>query len=206
MSLLDSVNNFATTLAEKARQDSILTKIVSCLPSILTSLPAALGAAAGSVVGAGANIVKNLVSGANGLLLGVVNETVARITNAVTGLLNTILNIEAQLVASFNQLKALTKYLEREALDTAEWIKNKENCKFAAAELVNCIVGRLLTQLSTKFSDRISGSLNLSKLDSSLDRITDLVEEPAARLSGWVDNAAREVDRAASRVNAAKQF
>ncbi len=205
MSLLNSVNNLTSSVADKVKQVSTITKIAACLPSVLTSLPSALGAAAGSVIGAGANIIKNLTSGATGFIQGIIDETVARITNAVTGLINTVLNIEAQLVASFNQLKALYNYLESEVNDTAEWIKNSENCKFAAAELVNCIAGRLLSQLSSTFADRISGGFGLS-LDSALDKITGKLEDPAKKLNGWVNNTARQIDKATSVVNATKLF
>ena len=205
MSLLNSVNNLTSSVADKVKQVSTLTKIAACLPSVLTSLPAALGAAAGSVIGAGANIIKNLASGATGFIQGIIDQTVTSITNAVTSLINTVLNIEAQLVASFNQLKALYNYLENEVNDTAEWIKNSENCNFAAAELVNCIAGRLLTQLSSTFADRINGGFGLS-LDSALDDITSKIEEPANKLNDWVNNTARQIDKATSVVNAANLF
>ena len=205
MSLLNSVNNLTSSVADKVKQVGTLTKIAACLPSVLTSLPAALGAAAGSVIGAGANIIKNLASGATGFIQGIIDQTVTSITNAVTSLINTVLNIEAQLVASFNQLKALYNYLENEVNDTAEWIKNSENCNFAAAELVNCIAGRLLTQLSSTFADRINGGFCLS-LDSALDDITSKIEEPANKLNDWVNNTARQIDKATSVVNAANLF
>ncbi len=205
MSLLNSVNNLTSSIAGKVRELSTIAKIAACLPSILTSLPAALGSAAGSVVGAAANAAKNLLSSAGGFLQGIINETVTRITNAVTGLINTVLNIEAQLVASFDQLKRLAGFLDKEFDDTVEWLKNKENCNFAAAELINCIAGRLLTQLSSTFASRISGGLDLA-VDSLLDDVVGKIEDPAKKLNGWVNNTASQIDKATSVVNAANLF
>ncbi len=158
-----------------------------------------------SVIGGAAGSVANLLSAPGGFLQGIINETVTRITNAVTGLLNTVLNIQAQISASIDQIKRLGDYLEKEVEDTAEWIKNTENCNFAAAELVNCIAGRLLTQLSSTFGNKIGGGFDLS-LGSIVDKVVDKIEEPGEKLNGWVNNTAKQIDKATSIVGATKLF
>lgn len=203
MSLLNSVTNLTTSIADKARQLSTIGKIAACLPSIITSLPATLGATAGKAVLGAVNSVKSALSGAGGFLQGIVNETVNRIINAVTGLVNTVLQVQAQIISSINQLKRLAQFLEDEYNDTVEYIKNSENCKFAAAELVNCVAGRLLAQLSDRFNSRVGDILSV---DSFVDDIVSKIEEPGAKLSGWVDNTARQIDKATSIVNATRLF
>lgn len=205
MSLLDSVNNLTSTIANKAKQLSTVAKIAACLPSIITSIPATLGAVAGSIVKSAVGTVTGLLSAPGGFLQGIINETVTKITNAVTGLLNTVLNVQAQILASIDQLKRLAGFLEEEVEDTAEWIKNTENCNFAAAELVNCIAGRLLSQLSSTFGSKIGGGFDIS-LGSLVDRVVDKIEAPGEKLNGWVNNTANQIDKATSIIGATKLF
>ena len=205
MSLLDSVNNLTSTIADKAKQLSTITKIAACLPSIITSIPATIGAVAGSIVKSAVGTVTNLLSAPGSFLQGIINETVTKITNAVTGLLNTVLNVQAQILASIDQLKRLADFLEKEVEDTAEWIKNTENCNFAAAELVNCIAGRLLSQLSSTFGSKIGGGFDIS-LGSFVDKIAGKIEEPGEKLNGWVNNTANQIDKATSIIGATKLF
>ena len=194
MSLLDSVNNLTSTIAKAA-----------CLPSIITSIPTTLGAVAGSIVKSAVGTVTGLLSAPGGFLQGIINETVTKITNAVTGLLNTVLNVQAQILAYIDQLKGLAGFLENEVEDTAEWIENTENCNFAAAELVNCIAGRLLSQLSSTFGSKIGGGFDIS-LGSLVDKVVDKIEAPGEKLNSWVNNTANQIDKATSIIGATKLF
>ena len=209
MSLLNSVNNLTSAVAEKALQLSTVSKFAACLPTILTSLPSIVGGVIGnvakSVVGGIAGGVSNLLSAPGGFLTGIINETVGRITNAVTGLLNTILNLQAQIASSIQRIKNLITFLEDEFNDTKKWLENSENCKFAAAELVNCIAGNLLGQLSSIFNSKIGQGFDLS-IGGVIDNIVDKIEEPGEKLNGWVNNTASQIDRATSRINAASLF
>lgn len=209
MSLLNSVNNLTSAVAEKALQLSTVSKFAACLPTILTSLPSIVGGVIGnvakSVVGGIAGGVSNLLSSPGGFLTGIINETVGRITNAVTGLLNTILNLQAQIASSIQRIKNLITFLEDEFNDTKKWLDNSENCKFAAAELVNCIAGNLLGQLSSIFNSKIGQGFDLS-IGGVIDNIVDKIEEPGEKLNGWVNNTASQIDRATSRINAASLF
>jgi len=211
MSLLNSVNNLTSAVADKISQVSTIAKIAGCLPSILTSLPSIAGGIAGnivkSVVGGATSAVKTLLSSSGGFLSGIVNETVTKIKNAVLGLFNTVLNLQAQLVKSIERVKALKKFVEDEFKDIKEFIKNDENCKFAAAELVNCIAGNLLGQLASTFNSKTGGSLGfLDKIGSAVDRVTGAISAPGEALNGWVNNTASQIDRATSRIEATKLF
>lgn len=202
MSLLDSVNGLTSSIAGKITQISTIAKIAACLPSIITSLPATLAAVGGAIVKSAVGSITELLSGAGGFLLGIVNETIGRITSAFTGLLNTVLSIQAQIIESINELKRLAKFIQDEYNDTAEWLKNSENCDFAAAELINCIAGRLLEDLSLSLSEDADSRLNLSFLDKALDKL----ESPEEKLSDWVNNTANQIDKATSIIDATRLF
>jgi len=201
MSLLGSADSLISTVKDKVSQVSTAFKIIACLPSILTSIPATLGAIGASVAGS----VASLISGLSGVLMSVVDEVIGQITGAITGLLNQILNIQAQILGVIQQVVGLFDYLKKEVQDVKDWLENDENCKFAAAELVNCIAGNLLGELNSKISSSLDGALNLN-VDEYLGDFTEKLAQPGQQIDKWVGKTAGQIDKATAQIGAVNLF
>jgi len=201
MSLLGSAEGLISTVKDKVSQVSTAFKIIACLPSILTAIPATLGAIGASVAGS----VAGLISGLSGVLMGVVDQVIGQITGAVTSLINQVLSIQAQILSVINQVKGLFDYLKKEVQDVKDWLENDENCKFAAAELVNCIAGNLLGDLSSKISSKLGGALDLN-IDEYLGDFTEKLALPGQQIDKWVGKTTSQIDKATAQIGAANLF
>jgi len=201
MSLLGSAEGLISTVKDKVSQVSTAFKIIACLPSILTAIPATLGAIGASVAGS----VAGLISGLSGVLMGVVDQVIGQITGAITSLINQVLNLQAQILSVINQVKGLFDYLKKEVQDVKDWLENEENCKFAAAELVNCIAGKLLGDLTSQISNRLGGGLDLN-IDDYLENFTEKLALPGEQIDKWVGKTAGQIDKATAQIGAANLF
>jgi len=140
------------------------------------------------------------MSGVGGALMGIVDSVIGTITNAVTSLVNKVLQIQAELLCVFGEAKEFVDDVKSEAKDLTEWLKNEENCKFAAAELLKCVAGKMLEGLSSQITSKLEGVL-----DFGVDDFLEDLEESLSfdeQIDKWIGKATGEIDNITSKINA----
>jgi len=198
MSLCGSAGGLLGAVKEKISQVTSAIKIIACLPSFLTSIPGVLGAIGGSA----ANSIAGLMAGAGGALMGIVDSVIGTITNTVKSLVNKVLQIQADLLCVFGEAKDFVDDVEKEAKDLVEWLKNEENCKFAASELLKCIAGKLLDGLASDITSKLGGALSFGdKVDGFLEDIEESLSFDD-QIDKWIGKATNQIDNATSKINA----
>jgi uncharacterized protein YjbJ (UPF0337 family) len=196
MSLCGSVGGLLGAVKDKISQVFTAIKIVACLPAFLTSIPGVLGAIAGSA----ANSIAGLMAGATDALMGIVNSVIGTIKNAVASVVNKVLQLQADLLCAFGEAKEFVDDVENEAKDLVKWLKNEENCKFAASELLKCVAGKLLENLSSQITSKLEGAL-----DFGIDDFLEDLEESLSfdeQIDKWTGKATSQIDNATSKINA----
>lgn len=198
MSLCGSVGGLIDAAKEKLSQVTSAIKIIACLPSFLTSLPGVLGAIGGSA----ANSIAGLMSGAGGALMGLVNSVIGTITNAVKSVVNKVLQLQADLLCAFGEAKEFVDDVKSEAKDLVDWLKNEENCKFAASELLKCVAGKLLEGLASDITSKLNGALSFGdKLDDLLENVEETLSFDE-QIDKWIGKETSKIDNITAKVNA----
>lgn len=137
--------------------------------------------------------------------MGIVDQVIGQITGAVTNLINQVLNIQAQILSVIQQITGLFDYLKKEVQDVKDWLENDENCKFAAAELVNCVAGKLLEDLTSKINSSLGTGLDLN-LDKYLEDFNEKLSLPGQQVDKWVNKTAGQIDKATAQIDAINLF
>jgi hypothetical protein len=96
--------------------------------------------------------------------------------------------------------------LIKKADEALAWARNAENCKFAAAALLKCIMAQALSEVTANKSLAIDISKGLKPLSDFSDKLTETLSKPTGILQGYLDKASDEVDRATSLVEATNLF
>ena len=92
--------------------------------------------------------------------------------------------------------------LKAQIQDVKDFVKSKENCQFAAAQLANCIISQAISNLSFKGIKDISSGLG--SIDSKVSKLAGKISKPADVISGYMNKGSKELKRAASVIEATK--
>ena len=99
-------------------------------------------------------------------------------------------------------VKDLTGLGLKEAKDLVDWLKNEENCKFAASELLKCVAGKLLEGLASDITSKLNGALSFG---DKLDELLENVEETLSfddQIDKWIGKETSKIDNITAKVNA----
>jgi hypothetical protein len=160
--MLPKVGSFLNNATSTFDQITKVAKGIMCIPSLLGSLfsGGGLKSIGAAVLGAAANIVSTIVQ----------NE-IALIGNLVTQALRQLYRDLMSIIKTFKAIFDTVAALRQKAQDTLDYIKNTENCAYAAGDLVSCVLisatnlqktikkpAQQLTNFNNKLYDAVGGS------------------------------------------------
>lgn len=160
--MLPKVGSFLNNATSTFDQITKVAKGIMCIPSLLGSLfsGGGLKSFGAAVLGAAANIVSTIVQ----------NE-IALIGNLVTQALRQLYRDVMSIINSFKAIFDTVAALRQKVQDTLDYIKNTENCAYAAGDLVSCVLisatnlqktirkpAQQLTDFNNKLYDAVGGS------------------------------------------------
>jgi len=198
MALIDSVGGLFSAASNKVGAITTVAKGIMCIPSILTGLPGIAGNLAKGVLSSLLSQGINIVGG----LTNLISDTINNFIGQIAGLLNTILQIEATILATIGLIKAAIDGIVAQVKDIFEFSKDQENCRFAAAALSKCIVSSLLGGLSNKLA--MDAMRSPGGIDTLISNATQKLAEPNNVILGYTGKLSNSIDKATSQINTSK--
>jgi len=192
--------------AANGKVDSLtsIAKGVLCLPSILAGLPGLGKGLIGSIVGGiGAGLESAVGSIAN-LVTDTIQDSIEAITGAITGVVDTVVGLVADVAAVVTAGKNFIAGLKDAASDAMDFADKKENCNFAAAQLMNCIVGEALD--SIKIKDVKSISDGIGSVTDSVNKAAGAITSSTGSINKMVNKHSDQIGRAAKIVEKSNLF
>lgn len=160
--MLPKVGSFLNNATSTFDQITKVAKGIMCIPSLLGTLfsGGGLKSFGAAVAGAASNIVSTIVQ----------NE-IALIGNLVTQALRQMYRDVMTIIKTFKAIFDTAAALRQKSQDTLDYIKNTENCAYAAGDLVSCVLisatnlqktikkpAQQLTDFNNKLYDAVGGS------------------------------------------------
>lgn len=190
MPLISSVGRFINAANTKADQLTAGAKIALCLPSILSNIPNTIG----NVISGLGTTLENTVSAISNIVLNTVNGAISKITGSIINTINAATSTLAQLGSAIEQVKEFKDGILERVNDVGDFVSKKQNCDFAAAELLNCIVSEVLSSVTPTIA--IDVARGLKPVTEVVNNITGAISKPGGAISGAVNNTATEIERA----------
>ena len=200
MSLINSVGRFINAANLKADALTAGIKGALCLPSIIAGLPDLGKGLIGSVASQLTRTLAATVDTVAGIVTNTINGAVAEITGAIAGVVDSAQRAYDQFVNSIVEAYEFAKSVRDKAKDVGEFISEKENCNFAAANLINCITAQALGSVSTKSAIDISKGLKpvsdfASDVASEIASVGGAIDKAVKKQSDEVDRATRVIQK-----------
>lgn len=202
VSLLNSVGGLSRAVNNKVGALTSVAKGIMCLPSILTGLPGILGNVAKGVLSSLQNqalgVMTSIVNGLTGMITDIINNAV----NQILGVVNQLLQLEATILATIGIIEQTIKDIKKQVDDLINFRADQENCRFAAAEMLKCVAGSLIGDLSKKLAKNVStGTSSLEKL---VGKASFKLSQPGNVIEKYTGKISNSVDKATSQINATK--
>ena len=194
MSLINSVGRFINAANLKADALTAGIKGVLCLPSIVAGLPDLGKGLIGSVTAQLTKTLESTVGAISGIVTNTINGAVSEITGAISGVLDQVNSFLYELKAAFDKVYAIQRDVRERSKNIKEFISDKENCNFAAAQMLNCIVAQAVGEVSKKGA--IDIAKGLKPVSDAASDIADKIAAPGGAISRGVKKQADEIDRA----------
>lgn len=204
MALISKVTNLFSVANNAADKLSTVAKGVLCIPSILSNLPSILGGVASNILSTITGQITNVINGLTSLVTSLVNEALSEITGTVSSILSKVLQLQATILGTIKLAKEFLDGLATRGEDIINFAKNEENCKFAAAELLNCIASSVLGDINKKIARDINKGI-VSAQDV-IRNSTSKIARPGQVLDGYVNKIGKSVDKATSQISAISIF
>jgi phage-related protein len=206
MALIDSVGGLYSAVNTKAGALTSVAKGILCIPAILTGLPGILGNVAKGVLGSLQNqalgAMSAIVSGITGLITDTVTNAVNEITGAISNVLDKVLQLQATILATIGLAQSLINSFKSQITDALDFAKNQENCRFAAAEMLKCVTGSIIGDISKKVA--VNAKLDISGIDKLVGDVSSKISKPGNIIEQYTGKLSSSVDKATSQINTSK--
>jgi hypothetical protein len=183
--MLPKVGSFLNNATGTFDQITKVAKGIMCIPSLLGTLfsGGSLKSFGAAVLGAAANIVSNIVQ----------NE-IALIGNLVTQALLQLYGDLMSIIRTFRAIFDTVAALRQKAQDTLDYLRNTENCAYAASDLISCV----LTS-ATNIQKTIKKPAQ--QLNNFNNKLYDAVGGPSGTLNNYVNKNLKFLDKAKMQMN-----
>lgn len=202
MALIDSVGGLYAAVNTKIGSLTSVAKGILCIPAILTGLPGIIGNVLGELKNQATGAMAAITSGITGLITSIVTDAVNQITGAVANVLDKILQLQATILATIGLAQATIDNFKNQINDALAFAKNQENCRFAAAEMLKCLAGSLLNDISKKVA--VDAKLDISGIDKLVGNLTSKISKPGNIIEQHTEKMSRSVDKATNQINTSK--
>lgn len=204
MALISKVTNLIGTANSLADQATTAAKIVGCIPSILGSLPSILGGVASNILKTVAAEATLIAKGMVDAALGIVQNALDTAVGVVEGYVKKILQLQATILGTIESIKELFRGLQQRAEDIKNFVSDEENCKFAAASLLNCVAGTLLKGFTNDIKKKINSKI--FSVEDYVNTQVNKLSEPGEFYDKYAKKAGNAVDKANSQLGALSLF
>lgn len=204
MALISSVGRFLNAANSKADQLTAGAKAALCLPSLLTTLPSVLKGTINSVLSGIGKTLENVGATVSDIVINTVNGAVQQITGAIVGTISAVTDVLAQIGSAIEAVKGFKEGIEDRVQDIKDFTSEKQNCDFAAAELLNCIVSQTLSSITPTIAVDISKGLK--PIADVANDVSREIAAPGGAIRAAVNKTAGEIDRAARVVERSNIF
>jgi len=136
--------------------DSITTvaKGILCLPQILS--PQGLQYLTSNVLNVLTTYAASVITGLTNFVATTITRTVQNVTGVVAGQINKINNFLKDINESITLIKTYLNNLDDRAKQIRDFLLDKQNCNFAAAELAKCIISDILDEVPKSVTKKLS--------------------------------------------------
>ena len=200
MTAMSNILSIGGAVLNKVNLITSVAKGVLCLPSIISGLPGILGNVAGQLLGSLAGRINGIVSGMVGLVSDIIDEQI----NKVLGVVNKLLQFGALILATIGVIEQTILGILGLVNDAFNFAKDQENCRFAAAELLKCITGSIVNDMSNKLS--LNAATNAGARSNIFNNALQKMKAPGNVIERHVGKISNSVDKAVSQVAASRLF
>lgn len=194
MPLISSVGRFINAANNKADQLTAGAKAVLCLPSLLTNIPGVFKKTVGNILSGLDTTLEVVGSTVSDIVINTVNGAVSTITGSIVGVIDTATSTLAQLGSAIEQLKEFKDGIKERVDDVGKFVSKKQNCDFAAAELLNCIISQTISSVTPTIA--VDVAKGLKPVADVANEISSAISKPGGAINESVNKAANEIDRA----------
>jgi len=160
--MLPKIGSFLNNATSTFDQLTKVAKGIMCIPSLIGSLfkGGGLKSFGAAVLGAAANIINTIVQNEIALIGNLISQTLQQLYRDILSIINT-----------FKAIFLTVAALRKKVIDTISYIKNTENCTFAGANMLSCILvsatnlqktlqkpAQQLTQFNNSLYDAVGGN------------------------------------------------
>lgn len=210
MAAIDALGGLLNAAKSKFSAGLGVIKAIACLPAIITGamglfqggFGAALGAARG-ILGSIQGAIGGAIGAITGMVQGMVQNAINQVIGAISGVLDQIKALIGTIMAAINMIKDFFKNLLEEANAALAWSLNAENCRFAAADLLKCIMAKVLTEISGDLDISLNITAKLDSINNVTDKITSKITGAGGVIEGFLNKSEAQLNRATATINAA---
>ena len=203
MAAIDALGGLLSAAKSKFSAGLGIVKAIACLPAIITG---AVGIFK-DVFGAAKNAAMGAIQGAVGAITGMVESIVANAVNQVLGAITSVLDQITALIgtvmAAINMIKDFFRSLVEEANAALAWAQNAENCRFAAAALLKCIMAKVISDISADLDISTKIGAKLDSINNVTDKLTSKITGAGGVIEGFLNKAEEQMNRATATIEAA---
>jgi ABC-type transporter Mla subunit MlaD len=196
MAAIDALGGLLNTAKSKFSAGLGVVKALACLPAILTGAMGIFKDVFGALKNAAMGAIQGAVGAIAGMVEGMVQAAVGQVLGAVQGVLDQIKALVATIAAAINMIKDFFKSLVEEANAALSWAQNAENCRFAAAALLKCILAKVISDISSDLDISTNISSKLDSITNVTDKLTSKITGAGGVIEGFLNKAEEQLNRA----------
>lgn len=176
------------------RIDSItsVAKGVLCLPQIFS--PSGLQYLTSNIGNMLSNYAASVISGLTNFVASTITNTIRNVTGVIGSQLNRINNFLKDINESISLIKTYLKSLDERAKNIMQFLLDKENCNFAAAELAKCLISDVLEDVPRAVTRSLSNGT--SDFNNTVLNVTSRLLEPERTITRYLNQAQTLANRA----------
>jgi prophage DNA circulation protein len=200
MAIINSVGNLLGAVNSKADALTSAAKGILCIPSILSQFPDIAKGIVGTLTNTVVKELTNIVGSIQNVIENSIENAISSITGVISSTLSSVLQIVATIKATVSLVEETLAGFKTRIQDVKDFINTKENCKFAGASLLKCIIGNVTQDITKKVATNLS--TDRLSLDSFINNTTSKLASPQGVIIKYTQKVELSVNRAANQINA----
>lgn len=174
--------------------DSITTvaKGILCLPQIFS--PQGLQYLTSNVLNLLSTYAGSIIFGLTNFVATTISRTIYNVAGTVAGQINKINNFLREINESITLIKTYLRNLDDRAKQIKDFLLDKQNCNFAAAELAKCIISDILDEVPKAVTKSLSDGT--SDFNNKVVDVTSKLLEPEKAITRYVNQTQLLANRA----------
>lgn len=174
--------------------DSItsVAKGIFCLPQILS--PQGLQNLTSNVLNIASAYAGSVISGLSNFVAGTITKTIQNVTGAIGSQINKINNFLKDINESISLIKTYIRNLDDRAKQIKDFLLDKQNCNFAAAELAKCMLSDVLDEIPKSITKSLADGT--SDFNNKVLDVTSQLLKPEKTITRYMNQTQLLANRA----------